>query len=73
MRIFHPNESFLLASFLPPKKRGNRERGWVLTGHSTVQKNNITIGVISGMFKISPVFPTLTEAKPLVTEDINGH
>ena len=26
MRIFHSNESFLLASYLPPKKRGNRER-----------------------------------------------
>ena len=25
MRIFHSNESFLLASFLPPKKRYNRE------------------------------------------------
>ena len=28
MRIFHSNESFLLASFLPPKKRG-KMRGWV--------------------------------------------
>jgi len=26
MRIFHSNESFLLVSFLPPEKRGNRER-----------------------------------------------
>ena len=28
--------------------------------------------LISGMFKISPVFPTLTVSKPLVTEGTNG-
>ena len=34
MRIFHSNESFVLASFLPPKKRGNRERMGARIGHS---------------------------------------
>jgi len=32
MRIFHSNASFLLASFLPPKMRANRER--IKIGHS---------------------------------------